>query len=129
MIALAQDQHIETTTKRVRRATGCRPHGGDERAPCRFEVPAGNATTTVAVTTVVTTAATAAATTAPPTTTGAETTTAAATTCVLGSADSTPVFRTYILHLYGFDSIRILFERGEIPQNTGNTQEFRPELH
>ena len=31
------------------------------------------------------------------------------------------VFRTKTLHVYGFDSIRILFQRGEISQHTGNS--------
>ena len=32
------------------------------------------------------------------------------------------VFRTKILHAYyGFDSIRMLFSRGEMPQSTGNS--------
>ena len=30
------------------------------------------------------------------------------------------VFRPNILHLCGFDSIKILFQRGEITQNTGS---------
>ena len=32
--------------------------------------------------------------------------------------------RTSILHLYGFDSIGILFSRGEIPQNADNAPEI-----
>ena len=31
------------------------------------------------------------------------------------------VVRTYILHVYGFDSSRILFERDEIFPNAGNS--------
>ena len=33
----------------------------------------------------------------------------------------TPVVCTNILHIYGLDSTMILFERSDIPQNTGNT--------
>ena len=33
----------------------------------------------------------------------------------------TAVIRTAILHAYGFDSIRIVFPRGEIFQTTGNS--------
>ena len=43
----------------------------------------------------------------------------------IASSHATPafamaVFRTKILHVYGFDPIRILFSRGEIPQHTGD---------
>ena len=32
-----------------------------------------------------------------------------------------PVFRAKILHGYGFDPIRALSQRGEVPQHTGNS--------
>ena len=35
-------------------------------------------------------------------------------------------FCTNILHTHGFDSIRILFSRGEIPQHAGNSPGFNP---